>query len=104
MVLTVFRSRVKSDLQPEQLQEYLQMLGRMSVLAKTMPGYISHRGYGAEDGERVVIVEFESEQAQEAFAYHPQHLEAMKLGRKSIYLEYSVQVCSVQRESIHPSK
>ena len=51
MVVTVFRSRVK----PESQQEYAQWAGRMSALAKTMPGYISHKGFVAEDGERVTI-------------------------------------------------
>ncbi len=34
----------------------------MSALAKAMPGYISHKGFVAEDGERVTIVEFESDE------------------------------------------
>jgi heme-degrading monooxygenase HmoA len=70
MVLTVFRSRIR----PEALEEYLRWAGRMATLARETPGYISHKGLQAEDGERVTIVEFESEDAQRAWAMHPGHL------------------------------
>mgnify|MGYP003350083918 FL=1 len=58
MIVTVFRSRLKPGVQ----DEYGPMAARMSALAKSMPGYISHKGFVAEDGERVTIVEFENEE------------------------------------------
>ena len=94
MVVTVFRSRLK----PEALLEYTQWAGRMSDLAKTMPGYVSHKGFVADDGERVTIVEFESEQAQRAWAMHPEHLEAQRKGRQDFYSEFRIQICTVQRQ------
>ena len=100
MVITIFRSRVKPDAQ----EEYMQWAARMSELAQKMPGYISHKGFQAQDGERVTIVEFESEAAQQAWRLHPEHIEAQKKGRTDFYLEYRVQVCSVQRESAYPKK
>ena len=100
MVVTVFRSRVK----PEAQQEYLQWAARMSALAKKIPGYISHKGFAAEDGEKVTIVEFESEQAQDVWSRHPEHVEAKIKGRKDFYLEYRVQVCSLQHESAFPKR
>jgi heme-degrading monooxygenase HmoA len=100
MVVTVFRSRVK----PEMQEEYARWAARMSELARSMPGYISHKGFVAEDGERVTIVEFESEEAQRAWAVHPEHLDAKKKGRKDFYSEYRVQVCTLQRDSAHPKK
>jgi antibiotic biosynthesis monooxygenase (ABM) superfamily enzyme len=36
MIVTVFRSRLHPDVQ----DEYMQWAGRMSDLARTMPGYI----------------------------------------------------------------
>jgi heme-degrading monooxygenase HmoA len=98
MIVTVFRSRVK----PEMLPEYMQWVRRMGELARTMPGFISHKGFFADDGERVTIVEFESEEAQKAWARHPEHVEAQKKGRKDFYLEYSVQIGTVQRETRFP--
>ena len=95
MVVTVFRNRLR----PEALPEYSEWIGRMSALAKTMPGYISHKAFTAEDGERVTIVEFESEEAQREWARHGQHAEVQRKGRKAFYSEYRVQVCNVLRDS-----
>ena len=100
MIVTVFRSRVK----PEVQQEYMQWAGRMSALAKEMPGYISHKGFVAEDGEKVTIVEFESAEAQRAWSLHPEHVDAKKKGRKDFYVEYRVQVCEVVRDTGLPKK
>lgn len=71
----------------------------MSELAKTMPGYISHKGFFADDGERVTVVEFESEEGMRAWRMHPEHRAAQKKGRDSFYAEYSVQICQVTREA-----
>ena len=98
MIVTVFRSRVK----PEAIQEYMTWAARMSALAKGMPGYISHKGFLAEDGEKVTIVEFESEETQRAWAQHPEHVGAKKKGRAEFYTEYKVQTCSLLRESAYP--
>ncbi len=95
MVVTIFRSRLKAGSQ----DEYSRWAARMSELARTMPGYISHKGFTSEDGERVTVVEFESEEAQRAWAVHGEHAEAKKKGRKDFYAEYRILVCKVQRES-----
>jgi hypothetical protein len=57
MIVTVFRSRLK----PGVKDDYVALVDRMAALAETMPGYISHKGFFADDGERVTIVEFEHE-------------------------------------------
>ena len=100
MIVTVFRSRVK----PEAQEEYGQWARRIAELAKKMPGYVSHKGFVAEDGERVTIVEFASEEAQRAWAVQQDHVEAKRKGRASFYSEYKVQVCTVQRESVFPQE
>ena len=46
MIVTVFRSR----LQPGLREEYVALVARMNELARTMPGYISHKGFFADDG------------------------------------------------------
>lgn len=98
MVVTVFRSRLKPGAQAE----YAQWAGKMSALAKTMPGYVSHKGFVAEDGERVTIVEFESADALQAWSRHPEHVEAKRKGRADFYLDYRVQVCTVECDSAFP--
>ena len=62
MIVTVFRSRLMPGLK----DEYVAMVARMTELARTIPGYISHKGFWADDGERVTIVEFEHAEGQKA--------------------------------------
>ena len=100
MVLTVFRNRVR----PELKAEYLQWVARMKALAGTMPGFISHKAFFAEDGEAVALVEFESEEAQRAWRMHPEHAAAQKKGRQDFYLEFRIQVGTVQREGAFPKR
>jgi heme-degrading monooxygenase HmoA len=95
MVVTVFRSR----LNPAASDEYGQWAARIGQLARTMPGYISHKMFTAPDGERVTIVEFEREEDVRAWSAHPDHVQAKKKGRASFYSEYKIQVCSVLKES-----
>ena len=52
MIVTVFRSRLRPDVR----EKYVALADRMNEIARTMPGYISHKGFFAEDGERVTIV------------------------------------------------
>ncbi|OGA72786.1 MAG: hypothetical protein A3F77_17870 [Betaproteobacteria bacterium RIFCSPLOWO2_12_FULL_67_28] len=99
MVLTVFRNRLR----PEAL-DYPRWAARISELAQRMPGHLSHKTFVAEDGERVTIVEFESEEAQRAWRLHPEHIEAQKKGRQSFYSEFRLQICSVQRETVFPPR
>jgi heme-degrading monooxygenase HmoA len=95
MMVTVFRSRLR----PETAVEYTEWAARMDALAVAMPGYISHKGFTAEDGERVTIVEFESDDAQQVWSRHPEHIQAKIKGKKEFYSEYRIQVCSVVRDS-----
>jgi heme-degrading monooxygenase HmoA len=100
MIVTVFRSRIK----PQAQEEYLAWAARMSELAHSMPGYVSHKGFTAADGERVTIVEFETEEDLRAWADHPEHVAAKKKGRGSFYSDYRIQVCRVQREAAFENK
>ena len=95
MIVTVFRSRLMPGLQ----EEYVALVDRMVELAAAMPGYISHKGFFAEDGERCTIVEFESEEAQRAWRMQPEHREAQKKAREIYYLSYSLQICELKSES-----
>jgi heme-degrading monooxygenase HmoA len=94
MIVTVFRSR----LLPGTRDEYVALVERMNELARTMPGYISHKGFFADDGERVTIVEFESEDGMRAWRTHPEHIAAQRLAREKFYSEYRIQVCELVRE------
>lgn len=91
MILSVLRSRLKPNIQ----DEYAPLSKRMSELATTIAGYISHKGFVAEDGERITIVEFDSEEALERWRTHPEHVEAKRRGYKEFYTFFSYQICSV---------
>jgi heme-degrading monooxygenase HmoA len=94
MVVTIFRSRLR----PKHQDQYLATAARMRELAEAMPGFISFKTFMAQDGERVSIIEFESEETHEAWRNHPEHRATQKLGRELFYAEYRIQVCTVQRQ------
>jgi heme-degrading monooxygenase HmoA len=100
VILTIFRSRLR----PEHHTEYEAMAARMDELAKTMPGFISIKTFTAPDGERVSLVEFDSEANHQAWRQHPAHREAQRLGRERFYSEFQIQVCKVERAHGMPPK
>ncbi|HEY9785178.1 MAG TPA: antibiotic biosynthesis monooxygenase [Candidatus Obscuribacterales bacterium] len=89
MVLVIFRSRLREGVE----NEYGPVAKRMSELVSGMPGFISFKTFAAPDGERVSIMEFETEEAVEAWRKHSEHLVAQQRGRQEFYSEYQVQVC-----------
>ncbi|WNJ91969.1 antibiotic biosynthesis monooxygenase [Bosea sp. 685] len=93
MIVTIFRSRLNPGVQ----EDYGPMAKRMSELARGISGYVSHKGFVAEDGERVTIVEFETEAALKAWRVEPEHAKAKKRGIESFFSDYSFQICSVIR-------
>jgi len=95
MIVTVFRSRLRPGLR----EEYVALVEKIAAIARTMPGYVSHKGFFADDGERVTIVEFEHEEGLRAWRTNPGHMAAQKLARTKYYTEYHVQVCRLDRES-----
>ncbi|WP_441235485.1 antibiotic biosynthesis monooxygenase family protein [Bradyrhizobium sp. 930_D9_N1_4] len=93
MIVTIFRSR----LNPGVRDEYDPMAKQMSELARKVPGYVAHKGFVAEDGERVTIVEFETEDALRAWSRDPDHVMAKRRGIQDFFSEYSFQICSLIR-------
>jgi heme-degrading monooxygenase HmoA len=91
MIVAVFRNRLR----PEAADEYRQWAPRMGEIAASMPGYIVHKGFAAEDGERLTYVEFESEAALHAWTVHPEHIKAKVMGRKRFFSDYDFKVCTV---------
>jgi heme-degrading monooxygenase HmoA len=96
MMVVVFRAHRTPDGLGE---EYKHWFERMTELACSMPGYISHKGYVAEDGERLTLFEWESAEALKAWAAHPEHIPVKMLGRQKFYTDYHLQVCELVRES-----
>jgi heme-degrading monooxygenase HmoA len=89
MLVIVFRSRLADG----HADEYATTSTRMIELASGMPGFVSFKTFTAADGERVSLVEFESEEAAAAWREHPEHRQAQRRGREAFYQSYSIQVC-----------
>lgn len=100
MVITIFRSRLR----PEHREEYELWARKIHDLAVQMPGFIAIKTFAAEDGERVSLVEFESEETLLAWRNQPDHQQAQELGRKLFYSEYHIQVCRPIRDYSFPKK
>ncbi len=58
MIIAIFKSRVHSEYE----EEAEPMKARVAKIARSMPGYITHKGYVAADGERVSIHYWETEE------------------------------------------
>lgn len=69
MIVTIFRNRLK----PEHQVEYYPYAKEIHELAVAMPGFMGQKSFMAEDGERVSIVEFASEDTHQAWREHPGH-------------------------------
>jgi heme-degrading monooxygenase HmoA len=93
-VVTVFRSRLRPD-----ADAYPEHAARMSELARTMPGYVEHKVFVAEDGERVTLVTFADRASHDAWGRDPQHRDAQQAGVRDYYDEYSISVGVVDRAS-----
>ena len=93
-VVTVFRNRLRPD-----AEAYPDHAARMGALARTMPGYVEHKAFTAEDGERVTLVTFADRASHDAWGRHPEHREAQRAGVRDYYEEYSISVGEVDRAS-----
>ena len=89
----MFRSRLREDGRAA----YYEHADRMSALARTMPGYVEHKVFVAEDGERVTLVTFAEQASHDGWRTHPEHRAAQKVGRADYYVEYSIAVGTVER-------
>jgi heme-degrading monooxygenase HmoA len=96
MVIVVFRTHVKPQVDLEQLNALNQ---RMVALVSQMPGFVSLKDFSAQDGEFLVIAEFASLEAVNAWKAHPEHLIAQRRGREEFFADYRIQVCHLIRTS-----
>ena len=93
-VVTVFRSRLRAD-----ADAYADHAARISELARSMPGYLEHKVFTAEDGERVTLVTFADRDSHDAWGRHPEHRDAQRAGVREYYEQYSISVGEVDRAS-----
>ena len=95
-MVVVFRSRLRDDVD---VAAYERHASALLSEAEQMPGFRSIKDFGAEDGERLAVIEFASEPELEARRDHAEHRLAQQSGRDRYYTEYRLQVCRLARES-----
>ena len=86
-VVTVFRSRLRPD-----ADGYPDDARAIAELARSMPGYVEHKGFTADDGERVTVVTFADRASHDGWRDHPEHRAAMRRGVDQYYETWSIQV------------
>lgn len=91
MHVEVFRHRVDPAFQGE----FDALYARMVTVIGGLRGYISHKVFTAEDGEKVLIGYFEDLEAVEVWDRHPEHRYAKERGRTDVFLSYDVVVAEV---------
>ena len=96
MVVIVFRARLRAGVDPRALAAHGE---RMLALGTAQPGFVSYKDFGAADGEMVSIVEFETIEDSARWGAHPEHRRVQEEAKASYFETYSVQVCTLVRES-----
>ena len=103
MVVTVFRARLRKDLDPGIGPELEKRGARMVELASQMPGFISYKDFQASDGETLSIVEFDSIEHVRAWHDQPEHSQVQQWSRESAYESYDIKTCEVVRTLRFPT-
>ena len=93
MVIVLFRSR----LAPEAGGDYAAMADEMLARARTMPGFVDFKHFSAEDGERISVIHWESQETLRTWAEDAQHRIAQRLGREKWYTAFRLEVAEVVR-------
>ena len=103
MIVTVFRARARTDLDPATLEKLNQIGERMAALVQTMPGFVAYRDYSAPDGEQLTVAEFATMEDSLRWREQPEHRAAQEFGRSHVFSSYRIQVCEQIRETRFPS-
>lgn len=76
---------------------YGQTALRMLELAKEMPGFLGVDS--AREDVGITVSYWETLDAIKAWRQHPEHQEAIKMGREKWYESFTTRVCKVEREN-----
>lgn len=91
MHIEVFRYRVD----PAHQDEFDALYEEMAGLVAGLKGYIGHKVYTADDGEKLLVGQFEDFATVEEWDKHPAHKRAKERGKEAVFLEYEVMVGDV---------
>ncbi len=93
MVLVLFRSKLTAHAS----DDYKAMADEMLARARTMSGFIDFKTFGADDGERLSVIRWESQDSMRAWTDDMRHVVAQRLGREKWYEYFRVEVAEVVR-------
>jgi heme-degrading monooxygenase HmoA len=91
MYVNIFRSRKRADFDAA---AYDADAERMEALARTQKGFISFRSYSADDGEKLSMSEWETEEDARAWQRNAEHVAVQGKGRSDYYETYTVYSCN----------
>jgi heme-degrading monooxygenase HmoA len=92
--VTVFRSRLRE----EAGDDYARTAREMERLARAVPGFVDFKTFVADDGERLSLIVFDSQDAHDTWRDDPRHRAAQPRGRERWYAEYRILVCDLASE------
>ncbi len=96
MMVTLFFSQLRKDIDMDAYDaDRMRMMDQITQLS----GFISSKVFTAEDGERLNVVLFESDEAQDQWRFNPDHNQTQQKGREEYYQYYRSIVCESVRES-----
>lgn len=84
------------------VEELDRLYGEMSNIVAAMPGYLSHKMFSGDDGERVVVAEWTDKDAFLAWDRHPEHKKAKELGKAYLFDAYDVAVADIFEHHTKP--
>ncbi len=96
MIVEVFRIYVNPEADVEELGAVSQ---NMVALFGEAPGCIAVKDFSAPDGEMLVLAEFDSLEAVDAWNSHPEHRIAQRRGLEEFFTHYKIQICSLVRQN-----
>ena len=95
--IVLFWNRFREGLSDDTMEDYRRTAAHTKAIAEQSPGFISHKIYTAEDGERLSVVMFDSPENLKVWRTNPEHLEAQEKGRNQFYEHYAVNVSTTHR-------
>ena len=78
MVVVLFRSKLTEQASAD----YAAMATEMVARARTMAGFVDFKSFQADDGERLSVIHWESQESMRAWSTDLRHIVARRLGRE----------------------
>ena len=94
MMVVLFRSKLV-----DAADGYDAMAAEMEDLARTMPGFVDVKAFKADDGERLTVVWWESEDTLKGWGENVRHRVAQRRGREQWYQYYTLEVAEIVRQN-----